>query len=164
MTHYGAVTSMPAPSGSGDPQLEASTGWVEDNAGVIHFYEWVYDENAGSSLVQYFDAPGGSSTTPSLPVAPLQDSPLPFLPAEHKISVGKDVHVPKGAKAVFIHLIYGRIEINGFELSDQAGAIRNINLGATESDRSDISLPAIKISQTIPSSWQWIAIDNVEVA
>ena len=60
--------------GTGGPAepTELQYGWVSDSNDTVHFFERIYDEDTGSfSGIAYFDAPGGTSTTPVGTVQPV---------------------------------------------------------------------------------------------
>jgi len=87
-----------------------------------------------------------------------------FNSTQHTISSGGGTitgagNVPAGFKTVVIKRQSGTIVVNGGLTLDNA--FRAITFNATESDRVDTTLPAINITGT--GTWQWIALDNVEV-
>ena len=88
----------------------------------------------------------------------------PFNAVQHTISSGGGTltgagNVPAGFKTVVIKRQSGTIVVNGGLTLNNA--FRAITFNATESDRVDTTLPVINITGT--GTWQWIALDNVEV-
>ena len=131
------------------------------NCEVIELY------NPTTGALTYVDRKSGDPVVGVTPTACCScgsgggaSTPDSFAEVTHAVSAGTTSPIPAGFKSVRINSLTGTTIVDGVYELGGGRRDSSLTLSATESSRVDASLPSISL---VGGTFQWIAMDNVEV-